>query len=105
MSQQFLNLLGLCRKAGKVSRGHDASFTSISKKRAKACFLMEDASERLKQEFQRTCTFDGRDIPCVVLDMKMNDLYAAIGLRGAVITVDDAGFASKLLQLCKEDND
>lgn len=104
MNQQFLNMLGLSRKAGKLSRGHDASFGSISKNKAKACFLTQDASERLKQEFQRSCTYDGRNIPCEVLDMTMNDLYAAIGVRGAVVTVNDAGFASKLLKLLKEDN-
>lgn len=104
MNQPFLNLLGLCRKAGKLSRGHDASFGSISKNRAKACFLTRDASERLKQEFERTAVYDGRHIPVEILDISMDDLYAATGIRAAVITVDDAGFASKLLQLCKEDN-
>lgn len=104
MNQQFLNLLGLSRKAGKLSHGHDASFGSISKRKAKACFLTQDASERLKQEFQRSCTYHGRNIPCEVMDITMNDLNAAIGVHSAVITINDAGFASRLLQLLKEDN-
>lgn len=105
MDPNFWNLLGLCRKAGKLSRGHDAAFGSISKGHAKACFLTQDASERLKQEFARSATYQGRQIPVQILDCTMNDLYAMTGLRAAVFTVDEAGFASKLLSLAlKEDN-
>ncbi len=104
MNQRFYNMLGLCRRAGKVSRGHDAAITSVSKRKARACFLTQDASERLKQEFERNCTYDGRKIPVVVLPCTMNELYTAVGIRGAVVTIDDAGFASKLLQLIEEDN-
>ena len=52
MNRKFLDLLGLCRRAGKLSGGHDAAFGAIQHGKAAACFLTADASERLKAEFE-----------------------------------------------------
>lgn len=104
MSNEFLGMLGLCRKAGKFSGGHDAAFESIKRNKAAACFLTKDASERLKNEFYRTTSFEGRKIPCIEMHYTMNDIYAATNLKSAVFTVNDDGFAKKLTELLlKED--
>ena len=92
-------MLGLCRRAGKISPGHDAAFESIAKNKASACFLCADASDRLKDEFKRTTAFDGRDIPCIEIGYEKNEIYYAAKIRAAVFTVDDAGFAQKLMTL------
>lgn len=102
MNDRFLNLLGICRKAGKLSLGHDASFGSISKNKAKLCLLSSDASERLKNEFQRTATFEERKIPVIELEYTMQELQLAIGSKAAVMTINDKGFARKLTELNDE---
>ncbi len=112
MKNKFLSMLGLSRKAGKLSPGHDAAFDAISKNKAKVCFLTEDASQRLKAEFDRTCNFEKRNIPCYEIPFVKEELSLALGIRAAVLTVNDSGFASELITLMntinsgksKEDN-
>ncbi len=53
MNNKALNLLGMARRADKISLGHDASVTSIKEKKAWLCVLSQDASERLKNEMSR----------------------------------------------------
>jgi len=104
MDHRILDLFGLCRRAGKLSGGHDAAFGAISGGKAAACFLTEDASERLKEEFRRTVSFNGRDLPLYELDCTMQDIQGTTGRKYAVFTVDDAGFARKLEQLLTEED-
>ena len=102
MNDKFLNMLGLAKKAGKLSTGHDATFESITKGKACACFLCADASDRLKEEFGRTTKFEGRDIPLLEIGYERDDLYAATGIRAAVFSVDDENFAKKIITLAEE---
>lgn len=108
MSDRFLNMLGLCKKARLLSAGHDGAFNSISKNKAKLCLLSSDASPRLKKEFESTVTFEDRNIPLIYLDYSMDQIQMAIGSKAAVITINDKGFARKLTELNKlqhvEDN-
>lgn len=99
MNDKFLNMLGLARRAGKISLGHDASFESIQKGKAYACFLCRDASDRLKEEFGRTTKFEGRDIPLIETDYLKEDLHAATGKEAAVFTINDEGFAKTLIKI------
>ncbi|NCC86781.1 MAG: hypothetical protein EOM05_02790 [Clostridia bacterium] len=109
MNDKFLNMLGLCKKAQMLSAGHDGAFNSISKNKAKLCFLSSDASPRLKKEFESTVTFEDRNVPLIYLDYSMEQIQMAIGSRAAVITINDKGFARKLTELNElqhgEDND
>ena len=104
MNQKFLDLLGLCRRAGKLSGGHDAAFGAIQHGKAAACFLTADASERLKAEFQRTVRYHGRRVPLYELDGTRADIASATGSGFAVFTADDPGFAKRLIQLLNEED-
>ncbi len=104
MDPKFFNLLGLCRKAGRFSGGHDAAFESIAKGKAKACYLTADASDRLKQEFRETTRYQGRNIPLTELDCSMKDLEIHVGKKAAVFTVNDDGFAAKLNELLSKED-
>lgn len=104
MKNKFLSMLGLSRRAGKLSPGHDAAFDAVSKNKAKACFLTADASQRLKDEFYRTCNFEKRSVPCYEIPFEKEDLNLAFGIRAAVMTVNDSGFASELIKLLKTIN-
>lgn len=102
MNDKLLGMLGLARKAGKLSSGHDASFESIRTGKAKVCLLCGDASDRLKEEFGRTAKYEGRDVPVIEIPYLKEDLYAATGIRAAVLTVNDEGFAKKITTLAEE---
>lgn len=97
--EKQLSLLGLCKKANKLSMGHDACIGSIVAARAKACLLCTDASQRLKAEFERATSYDDRKIPLVFLPFTMEDIKNATGRTAAVITINDQGFARSFLRL------
>ena len=93
---KLISLLGMCRRAGRLSCGHDAAIGSVRSKSAKLCLLSSDSSQRLRKEIEREAAFDGRDIPVRVLTSKIGK---ATGLKSAVVTVNDEGFAKTMLGL------
>lgn len=96
MSDSFLNLLGLARRASKLSPGHDAALAAVLKRKAELILLTSDASERLEREFTRAA--EGK-IEILRLRYTINEIYHATAARAAVLTVDDQGFARKLQEL------
>ena len=96
---KLLSLLGMCRRAGKLSCGHDGAIGSVRGKSAKLCLLSSDSSERLRKEIEREANFEGRNIPVVVLLSTMEDIRKATGLKSAVLSVNDEGFAKTMLGL------
>lgn len=96
---KLLSLLGMCRKAGKLSCGHDAAIGSVRSKSARLCLLSSDASERLRKETEREASFGGREIPVRTLFYTMEEIGKSAGLKSAVVTVNDEGFAKTMLGL------
>ncbi len=96
---KFLSLLGMCRRAGKLSCGHDGAIGSVRGKSAKLCLLSSDSSERLRKEIEREANFEDRNIPVIVLFSTMEDIRRATGLKSAVLSVNDEGFAKTMLGL------
>lgn len=96
---KLLSLLGMCRRAGRLSCGHDAAIGSVRSKSAKLCLLSSDSSQRLRKETEREAAFDGRDIPVRVLFSTIEEIGKATGLKSAVVTVNDEGFAKTMLGL------
>ena len=91
-----MGFIGLCRKAGKLSCGHDAVKETVIKSTAQLVFLAEDASERLFREMSHACSYNGKNIPIIRTKYKMADFAAGIGKGSGVFSVTDTGFATKL---------
>ena len=96
---KLLSLLGICRRAKKLSCGHDAAIGSIRSKGAKLCLLSSDSSQRLRKEIEREAAFEGRNIPVKMLFSSADEIGWATGLKSAVLTVNDEGFAKTMLGL------
>ncbi len=96
MNDKFLSLLGMARRSGKLSLGHDAAVSSIVKNKACLCVISSEGSERLKNEMCHACSFEGKNIPVLITDYKTAELSNAVGSKAAVMTVDDEGFAKAL---------
>ena len=99
MTDKFLSLLGICRKANLMSRGHDASLEAIACKRAKMCILAKDASQRLKDEIIHAAGYNGKNIKVLQTDYTMSRFHEAIGSKIGVMTINDGGFANRLAEL------
>ncbi len=96
---KLLSLLGMCRRAKKLSCGHDAAVGSIRSKSARLCLLSSDSSQRLRKEIEREAAFEGRNIPVAILASTIDEIGWATGLKSAVLTVNDEGFAKTMLGL------
>lgn len=87
-----LSLMGLARKAGKLSIGHDTVFAAVRNGTAKAVLLTSDASPRHARELE-AAEFDGN---ITVLDADMDEAGRALGKRSCIFSVDDSGFAAAI---------
>ncbi len=96
---KLLSLLGMCRRAKRLSCGHDAAVGSIRSGSARLCLLSSDSSQRLRKEIERESAFDGKNIPVRMLCSTIEEIGYATGLKSAVLTVNDEGFAKSMLGL------
>ena len=96
ITDNLRGLFGLCRRAGKMSLGHDAVVTSVKKRKAYLVITCSDASERLKREIKDECSFDGRNIKYIDAPFGTDELAFCISSKAKVISIDDQGFAEKL---------
>ena len=94
------NLLGLCRRAGKLSLGHDASKEAIRSGRAKLVIIASDASERLCGEIDGLCV----SVPVHHAEKTADEISHITGKKAAVMTVDDENFASGLIARLNKEN-
>ena len=94
-----LALLGLCKKADKLSMGHDSSIAAIVHGKAKLCLLCADASDRLKKEFARAAEYEERNVPLIQMPFTLEDIKKATGRPAGVLTINDEGFARSFIKL------
>lgn len=100
MNDSALSLLGICRRAGRLSLGHDACKEALNTGRAKLCIICYDASQRLSDEISgiaKTKEITVYDVKYTMLDIKQ-----ALSFKAAVFTVDDEGFAKSLIAKLNE---
>ncbi len=100
MNERILSFLGLARRAGKLSLGFDPSVDAIIHGRSKLLLLCEDLSERSRKKITNIVERTG--IKVISLDISMNHMGMAIGKTSGIISVDDEGFANKLIMLCED---
>lgn len=96
MNDKFLSLLGMARRSGRLSPGHDAVISSITKNKSRLCILSCDASQRLVNEITHACNYENKNIPVIITKYTITELSAAIGSKAAVLSIDDEGFAKAL---------
>lgn len=103
MNNRILSLLGLARRAGRLTLGNDAVLESIKEEEAKLILLAQDLSARTVKGIQPAAQQAG--VPLVCIAETMDEIGMALGKRVGVIAVNDQGFAAKLTELVTEAND
>ena len=94
--QAVLNLLGLARRASRLTTGDQFVLSAILTGEAKLVFVASDASANTRKKFSDKSSY--YQVPLVTMFSKM-DLSQAIGSDRAMIAVTDAGFAKKMQEL------
>ena len=94
-NDRFAGMLGICRKAGKLSVGHDESKIAVKNKSARLLILSADSSDRLKKEFEFLCSENS--VTLIQVPYTTEQFLYIIGSKAAVITVNDEGLMKKLM--------
>lgn len=91
--QKLLNLLGLARRAGKLTTGEDLVLGAIRNQKAKLVFFAADGgASSLKKFTNKTNSYD----VAFTTALTRQELADATGMVRSVIAVTDQGFAKKM---------
>lgn len=92
----MMSLLGLMRRAGKLSMGFDASVDSSISGESSLILYTEDISQKTLKELNYKIN-DNTDI--LLLPCTQEELGRAIGKNVRIVSINDTGFAKKAKQL------
>ncbi len=91
----ILSRLGFARKAKKLAVGFAASKDALQRGSARLILVASDISEKSEKEIR---FFSKGNVPLGRTKFSTDEISAAIGLRGGIITVLDQGFAEAILK-------
>ncbi|MBQ3929180.1 MAG: ribosomal L7Ae/L30e/S12e/Gadd45 family protein [Clostridia bacterium] len=100
MNDKLLSFLGIARRAGRLSLGCDAATEAMQGGKSKLLLLASDLSERTARNMKHTA--EQTRTQTIVLDRTMEQLGGSVGKMTGIISVNDEGFAKKLVTLCTE---
>ena len=96
MNNKIYGLLGLARKAGKISFGTQSCIEAIEKGKAKLVIIAEDCSDRTKKNFEDIS--NTANVPIRVIGT-IENISKCIGQNNkAVIVVRDENFAKEIIK-------
>ena len=99
---KLLNLLGLCRRAGKLNIGNDLVIDDILNNKCRLVVMASDLSKNTEKKILLNChRFNTKSIK---LTRTKDELSWAVGKYCGVASVIDSGFAKKLAQLNETEN-
>ena len=104
MSNSYLGLLGLARRAGKLEIGDEAVKGSCGRNLAKLLLIASDASERTRATFESIA--EGSELPCVTVSETREEIGNALGKRpSAIVAVCDSGFSAAIVKKLSDGNE
>ena len=103
MNDRLLSLLGIARRAGKLTMGFDPVAEDTAKHKAKLVLTASDFSERTLKGVREVSA--QHNVPCVPLGQTTDEIHKAIGKRTGVLATADHGFAQSIKELCRFNNE
>lgn len=96
-SEKIINLLTVCRRAGRMEMGFDSSKDAILSGKADLILLASDISAKTEKEVRFFA--DKRSVRVVKTEIEVSRFGSAIGKKAAVIAICDNGFAKAMTRL------
>lgn len=97
MNDRILSFLGLCKKAGRMTLGADAVKSSIISGECRLILTANDISVHTENEVTYIAEKYSKRV--IKLPYTKNEIGIALGKLTAVISVNDGGFAKKLVEM------
>lgn len=97
MKNDYLGLLGIARKAGKVELGEEAITSFAERRKIRLLLTASDSAERTKNTARRLAELS--KAPCIEVEQTREELGNALGTRPcAAVGVSDMGIAAALVK-------
>ncbi len=103
VTERFIGMLGLARRAGKTVQGTDMICEKMrAKKKPVLVLVSHSASDATRERLTKKCVF--YNVPCLVVEISTEKLGHLIGKSGAIaaVAILDEGFARELITECKQ---
>ena len=101
MNEKLLHLLGIARRAGRLTLGNDAVVEALRKGTTHLVLFASDLSPRTVHGVEFAAEEEG--VAAVKTKATMDEISMALGKRTGVVAVNDTGFAKKLIALCADE--
>lgn len=99
INEKALSMLGIARRAGKLSMGHDAAEQALLRGKATLVLFCSDVSPRLIDEFNKTIEKHKINTEVVKTDFTMEEIHFGIGYKAGVMTVNDKNISGRIIEL------
>lgn len=101
MTDRILSLLGLCRRAGKLTIGADPATESVIKHKSSLVLYANDFSHNSVKPVLEAA--HKNNVKALIINRSKNELSLALGKMCGVVSVEDKGFADKLVGLINDE--
>lgn len=102
LNTKFLNMFGLCVRAGRCVFGESACLSGIRSGKVFLVLADFDVTGNTRKRFENACTY--RNVPLIYYERSVGDLARAAGKTGKkLFAIADADFAKTLLGLIQRD--
>ncbi len=103
MNDKLLSLLGIAKRAGKLTIGFDAAAASVKRGESALLLLSEELSDRSKRAVTELAQQYGTEY--VYSGRSMEETGHALGRKQTgIVSVNDKGFALKITALCTQNS-
>ncbi|MGN0666405.1 MAG: L7Ae/L30e/S12e/Gadd45 family ribosomal protein [Huintestinicola sp.] len=96
-NDRIINLLTMCRKAGRIQMGFDPSKESLAEGKANIILTASDVSPKTEKEIRFFADKSG--IPVMRIPYTIEEIGFGLGKKSGVLAVCDEGFSKKLKEL------
>ncbi|MCD8006620.1 MAG: ribosomal L7Ae/L30e/S12e/Gadd45 family protein [Oscillospiraceae bacterium] len=96
----IMNLMSICRRAGKLTLGMDEVKGTVHSGKAYIVLVTSDLAERSLSEITRVC--EEHETPIYKIPESMYDVGSALGKVYGVMSVTDGGFAKAAVKRLQE---
>lgn len=97
MNDRLMSLLGIARRAGKITMGNDAVKGSMVNGESALVLLTSDVSERTAKgiiNFAESC-----GVNIIKINQSMDEVFMSLGKQVGILSINDSGFAKKVCSL------
>lgn len=95
MENKILNDLSFSMRAGKLVIGFDTVKKTVLEKKIFLLITAKDVSDNTKKEIDFLAK--KHDMPYIIIDVSMDELWYLLGKKGGIIGVTDKSFTDKIL--------